>query len=93
MVNISRFKTLVEIISETFLNNLLYISYNISRTVKKHKTEMGMYKTEGKLHENKPYWVLVNGPARYIYWYISDRRNTQTWYISDRLGSTSRELH
>ena len=89
MVNISRFKTLVEIISETFLNNLLYISYNISRTVKKHKTEMGMYKTEGKLHDNRPYWVLVNGPVRYIYWY----KTHKTWYLSDRLGSTSGELH
>ena len=50
---------------------------------------MGMYKTEGKLHENRPYWVLVNGPARYIYWY----KTHKTWYLSDRLGSTSGELH
>ena len=48
-----------------------------------------MYKTEGKLHENRPYWVLVNGPARYIYWY----KTHKTWYLSDRLGSTSGELH
>ena len=46
-----------------------------------------MYKTEGKLHDNRPYWVLVNGPARYIYWY----KTHKTWYLSDRLGSTSGE--
>ena len=85
VINISVFKTLFN----NILNNWFYISYIISRTVKKHKTEMGMYKTEGKLHENRPYWVLVNGPSRYIYWHKAHK----TWYLSDRLGSTSGELH
>ena len=63
----------------------LSISFSHVSNQKKYKTELGLYKTEGKLHQQKPYWESVNSPKRYIYWDKSHR----TWYISEQLGKSS----
>jgi hypothetical protein len=55
------------------------------RTLQKHRSELVLYKTEGSLHENKPYWVSVGTPKRYMYW----DKTHKTWYISERLGKSS----
>jgi len=66
----------------------LNLTTSTANNQKKYKTELGLYKTEGKLHQQKPYWESVNSPKRYIYWDKSHR----TWYISEQLGKSSGKL-
>ena len=68
--------------------HLIFISFSLGRNQQKYKTELGLYKTEGKLHQQKPYWESVNSPKRYLYWDKSHR----TWYISEQLGKSSGNL-
>merc|ERR1719414_2657671 len=57
-----------------------------SRVLSKHKTELGMYKFDGKFHEGRPYFVKKNASTITHYIYLD--KSHKTWYLSNTLGST-----
>jgi len=71
-------------------HNTIYLNLTTTtaKNQQKYKSELGLYKTEGKLHQLKPYWESVNSPKRYLYWDKPHR----TWYISEQLGKSSGKL-
>ena len=64
----------------------IQVSSRDSRTLKKHKNELGQYKFEGELHEGAPVYAKRDG-ANVFYMYFNKKK--KAWWIGKTVGSSS----
>merc|ERR1711973_923757 len=62
--------------------NSVVVSSTDSRTLRKHKEELGRYKFDGTIFMNKPVYEKAVGTKKYyIYYFVAKK----AWYIGDSI--------